>query len=273
MTEVIRHPETGAPLVKWAGGAHGLGCLPRHLSANADRYPPVGATFPDLPQASWTEQDFRPFCVPVMDQGQSSACGPHALVESMGTAFNLSAGEKVLLSPWFGYGQTNGGRDEGTALPDLLKEAETTGLPLDKSVAHGNMFGPYPPAAFTEAGRFKIEAAYDSPTFAALCSAAERRQTSVIGIDIGQNFNPDARGFLPPYQQGPEVLGHAISVQGKVNDRGQWWLLIQNHWRADWGLGGFALLPASYVNPYFGAWTLRVVRLDPQDPSRPPPAQ
>lgn len=270
--EIDTHPDTGAPVVKWDGGSHGLGCKAKASSPNATRYPPVGSSFPDIPPSQWTAQDFRPFCVPVQDQWQSSGCGGFALIEVMGTMFAMAGDERPLLSGWAAYGAVNGGQDEGSALPDLLKEAETSGVPQASLVKAGNMFGPYGTAAETDRKRWRIEAAYDSPTHANICSACERRQPSLIGIDIGVDFNPDANGVLPPYRQGPKILGHALSVQGKKLINGIWYLLTQNHWTLGWGMKGFAWLHPSYLNPYFGGWTGRVVRLDPNDPTPPPVA-
>src|SRR5215468_11272541 len=109
------NPDTGAPLLDRQGRRHGLGCKPKGLSVHANRYPPVSAVLPPIPRSQWVEVDNRKFCVPVLDQGQTSACGPHALVEAMGAGFAMTEDEKPLLSPWYAYGHTNGGRDEGTS--------------------------------------------------------------------------------------------------------------------------------------------------------------
>jgi hypothetical protein len=272
--EIIPNPDNGQPLAKWDGGEHGLGLMPRAVSVHSDRYPPVGSKFPTIPSAQWGEQDYRDFCVPVLDQGRSSSCLPHALVEAMGLAFAVTGDEKPLLSPWWTYGQINGGRDEGAALPDALHLAETVGVPPDNLVKHGQMFPPYPAEAKKQAARFRIGAAYDCPALADICSATERPgHVPVIGVDVGQNFEPDAEGFLPPFSPDPRgPMGHAITVVGKKYARGIWWPLIQNHWTTRWGMKGFAYLHPSYVNPYFGAWVLRTVRTDPQDPTPAPAA-
>jgi hypothetical protein len=264
----------GQPVINWEGGKHGLGCKPKVSSAWANHYPPVGATIPPIPQAAWTEQDYRPFCVPVLDQGRSSACGPHALVEVMGAGFAMTEDEKPLLSAWWAYGKCNGGRDEGTALPDLLRLAETAGVPSDSLVKHGNLFGPYPAAADQDAARFRIESAYSANKWEEICSAMERSgHFGLIGIDIGGNFEPDAQGVLPDFRPSPEgILGHALSVVGKKLVRGKWHLLIQNHWTKQWGMAGFAYLPPSYWNPAFGGWVLKCLRPDPKDPTPAPAA-
>ncbi len=270
----IETDDAGNPVIKWDGGIHGLGCKPKLSSPWAGHYPNVAAVMPDIPQNQWSEIDYRPFCVPVLNQAQSSSCGPHALVEAMGCAAAMTGDEKWILSAWWAYGQINGGVDEGTALPDLLRLAETKGIPPDSLVKHGAMYPPYPAEADKEAGRFKIEAAYNCVTLANLGSAMQRPgHTAVIGIDVGANFNPDANGFLPPFQPSPQgVLGHALSVCGLKHANGIWWPLVQNHWTTQWGIKGFAYLHPSYWNPNFGGWVQRTVRADPSDPTPAPVA-
>lgn len=265
--------ESGQPVVHTDHGVYGLGCKPKNVSAYADSFPPVGAVYPDIPQSQWTEQDMRPFCPPVLNQGQTAACGPHAVAEAVMTAFANDSDERPDLTPWFTYGILTHGQDVGTALPDLLMAATKYGLPLKTSVKYGDFSGRYAKPVYDEALRFRIEAAYNSPTLANLCSASERRQTSVIGIDIGADFTPDAAGFLPPFRPSPKgVLGHAITVVGKKFAQGLWWPLIMNHWTTQWGMAGFANLHPTYINPYFGAWTLRIPALDPLNANNPPPA-
>jgi hypothetical protein len=266
---VAAHPDTGEPVVDLQHGRFGLGCKSQSVSAYAGRYPPLSAALPPIPAGAWTEQDFRPFCRPVMDQGQSSSCCPHAAVEAIHTGFALTSDERPLLSPWFLYGQINDGRDQGAAIPDALQVSEAVGVPPDELVRRGDMFGPYSAEAKRAAARFRIETAYDLQTWDDLLSAVERDFPCVIGVDIGKAFTPDGEGFLPDFRSAGRILGHAISVQGKRYARGKWWPLVQNHWTRQWGLDGFAHMPASYWNPYFGAWALRVVRLDPAGPNPP----
>jgi hypothetical protein len=270
--EIETNPDTGAPLISRAGHLHGLGCKVKASSPFADRYPPVSAVMPPIPSAQWVEIDERKFCVPVLDQGRSSACGPHALAEVMGAGFAMTSDEQPILSAWWAYGQCNGGRDEGTSLPDLLRLAETKGVPPDSLVKHGNMFGPYPAEADKQAGRFKIEAAYNAPALSDLASAMQRPgHFGLIGIDVGSQFEPDGEGFLPPFRPDPTgVLGHAISTVGLKYARGMWWPLIQNHWTKQWGMKGFAYLHPSYWNPAFGSWVLKTLRPDPNDTTPPP---
>lgn len=266
---IVPHPDTGAPLIDLDHGQYGLGLKPKLSSPNANRYPPVGLSYPDFAPDQLTEQDFEYFCPPVMDQGQSSACGPHALVEALATSFAIDSDERPLLSPWFVYGVLNHGRDNGTALPDLLAVAEQTGVPPADLVRAGDFSGRYAQSVYDAAAAHKIEAAYAAANWSNLLSSCERRQVSVIGIDIGGNFNPDSQGFLPPFQPSPQgVLGHALSVMGKKYAGNEWWLKVRNHWTVQWGLNGSAFLPQSYINPSFGAWTARTVRANPS--SQPP---
>lgn len=263
--------EGEAPVLEMPHGLFGLGLKLKAMAKNKVGYPPVGSAYPDIPSAQWTEQDFAPFCPATLNQGQTSACGPHAVAEAQMTSFAMTGEERPQLSAWFCYGVINQGRDDGTSLPDLLKEAQEVGLPLASSVRPGDFSGNYPKAVYDEAKRFRIEAAYEADPLTSLLSSSERRQVSVIGIDIGRNFTPDAAGFIPPFRRSPKgMLGHAISVVGKKYAQGVWWPKILNHWTAQWGLGGYAFLHPSYINPTFGGWTLRVAALDPQDPNRLP---
>jgi hypothetical protein len=171
----------------------------------------------------------------------------------------------------FAYGLDNGGRDQGSAIPDLLHAAETTGVCLESTVPPGCIYGPYPKAAYDEAKRFRIETAYDLATWADYLSAFQRNFTVVCGIDIGGQFEPSADGVLPDFRPSPEgVLGHAICLLGKKKINGRWYAKMLNSWGTRWGLRGFAYLPESYHQRPFGAWAIRAVRIDPLDPSPAP---
>jgi hypothetical protein len=265
------HPESGLPLIDWEGGIHGLGCLRRNLSAHNNRYPPLSKALPPIPESEFTEQDFEPFAPKPYDQGQTSACGGHAEAAALDTAIALVEDERPRLSAFFAYGLVNGGRDQGSSIPDLLHAAETTGICLESTVPPGRVFGPYPKAAYEEAKRFKIETAYDLASWPDYLSAFQRNFPVVCGIDIGGQFEPSADGVLPDFKPSREgVLGHAICLIGKKKINGRWYAKMLNSWGSRWGIRGCAYLPESYHQRTFGAWAVRCVRPDPLDPTPSP---
>lgn len=108
--------------------------------------------------------------------------------------------------------------------------------------------------------RFRILEFFLCPTFDHVYSAAIKGFRGVSGIMWYNNFNPDARGWLPTRGTG-RPGGHAIR-SFKPTRRGKLYgIWHRNSW-GEWGYqrtGNFVIPEPLYQGPVGGWWALRSV--------------
>jgi C1A family cysteine protease len=91
----------------------------------------------------------------------------------------------------------------------------------------------------------------------------------MIGIDCGRNFNPNARGILPP--QSGSGGGHGLAVVGKTKKLdGIWRLIIPNSWGINWGDAGYCYMDRTFIDSAGGGhYELSASEDDPIDHNNP----
>ena len=226
-----------------------------------------------VPEAQWTEQDFRVYAPPVKDQDGEGACVAFSGTTLHQTSRAMQGMTAASLSCGHLYGQINGGQDGGAVVEDALKALEQTGQCTTLEV--GDLaWQPrkWPASAGTVAARFKVEIGGEVTTFEEICSLLEAGKLVAIGIDCGRNFNPDGAGVLP--DQAGAGGGHGLPVLGKKKIGGVWHLIIRNSWGTGWGDRGDCYMPRSYIDRAGGGhYQITACRDDPQDATNAPAAK
>lgn len=201
-----------------------------------------------IPRSKWVPFSLKPYIAGIKDQDGFGACGGHALASGGEVLVNKSGAHPsmVSLSAWFAYSLINGGRDGGVSVQDGLKSLQTYGTCLDASVKYGTyQKSKIGKAAFEEALRFRLFDGYLCSTFDEIGSAIQYGDPVVIGIFIGNRFEPNSAGVIPEWD-GSNVGGHAMLVVGSLLINGKWHLETVNSWRETWGLNGTCYIPESY---------------------------
>jgi hypothetical protein len=258
----------GLPVLeqKNTGARRILGCRPTKPKLGA---PPWKELHAVTPQENWKEVDWRKSGIgaPVLNQHQSNACVGFASATAFTVAWRLHIFDpdapEFEFSPWFVYGNINGGRDEGSSIGEALDSLHTDGICFNSDVPEGTLFqSDFSDSAFQTAKRFHIKRAIQCPTFEDIASAILLGHPVAIAIHPGLGFQdcpPD--GILPDRTGSLGALGHAMCAVGLHRIDDDWYLLVQNSWGdATWGLGGFCYMPRSYFpesdNP---SWAIEVV--------------
>lgn len=253
-----------------------LGCLPPRDESGFQKY---SARFGDvaiIPREQWMEVDLSIFVPFVDDQNGHGACVGHGAASGFDVSWNVMRGEKRKFSPWFVYSQVNGGRDQGAIVSDALHAMIKLGVPLDETVPDKAWHKSRIPAnAFEEATRFKVFEGYELNTFDEMVSALLRRWPVVFGIMLGNRFNPNPEGVIPPWD-GANVGGHCLLGVGVKRIAGQWYIRTLNSWGTRWGLSGYCYIPESYFRGQrwpLDAFAIQSPQPDPNDIADDPPAK
>jgi hypothetical protein len=218
------------------------------------------------------------------DQGSTNSCTGHSFAGVVGASLAATGASPVRFSAGFNYGLTNGGRDEGAYCRDLVKSGKEVGLVPEAVIPSDSYYKQYyPSSAYTVAKRYRIAEAYQIESWVEYCSALTLGYNVYHGFLIGQNFRPDANGFLPDFTGwgGGHAMWSYDLVQHPTN--GRWYGCGVNSWGTRWGKNGLCFFPESYfwrsavVNGTqfynLDAWAIRVVAEDPQEPNTPPKVQ
>ena len=232
----------------------GYNCLPEWR----DRYGAPGIA-----------QNYRlDFDVPILDQGQSPACGGHAAASAamLAHAFR-TGGEIIRLSPWWLWALCNGGDPRsGVVISDVLEALKAAGCSPDDDFPHGayrpNQGGQ---AAAKAAFRFRAEEAYNLRSAQEIVSAIILDKPCVMGVQLGNNFDQvDGDGVSPP----PDVIrgGHALCVD-EVFVSSRWGVCLggPNSWGPTFGRDGRYRVPAGvYLSQGTNAFAIEALVPDPQ---------
>ncbi|OWK45738.1 C1 family peptidase [Fimbriiglobus ruber] len=215
-----------------------------------------------LPRDQWREVDLSGFVTKIADQGQVGECNAADTCQLLQVCRAMEGLPFVELSAGNLYGRINGGygQDNGSLLEDALAEAMKTGI---ASVAFAGFQDFYPDHWKTgweaDAAKHRVLEAYVCPTFDHLTSALQQGFALSVGVTWCDNYNPDADGWLPPYQ-GTNVGGHAICGVGLAQRNGVWGIRCANSWTAQWGDKGFFVIPEPlFAGPVGGWWACRGV--------------
>jgi hypothetical protein len=209
-----------------------------------------------LSRADWDQDlDFRrdaDIQAPVLNQGGTSACVGFASATAFALAWQLqhhnAEAAGLRFSPWFVYGNINGGVDEGSSVGEALDSLHTVGICRNDEVPEGTLFNTaFSSGAFDTAKGFRIEQAILCPSFDEIATAIQLTSPVVIAIHPGQGFQ-DCRfpGILPDRTGAVGSLGHAMCALGLKLIDNEWHLLVQNSYSEIWGDVGFGYMPESY---------------------------
>ena len=202
--------------------------------------------------------DFRSYCSPIDDQGDSGSCTGHALAGAINLIDNKKYQKIFRVSRLFIYYQERViegtvSSDDGAYLRDGIKACYTYGAPLEG----------YWPFDLTKITVKPSKQAYDDAvkrkvTSYSRCSNATTIKNSiatgnpvVIGFDVYESFESDAvarTGMMPYPDKRRETYlgGHAVCVVGYRDSDSR--LICRNSWGSGWGDRGYFYMPYAVVN-------------------------
>ena len=221
-----------------------------------DQWKPISKRDVFPPGDKWTfDQDGKGSCV-----GQGSTMG---LMRTR----TLSGKSYYKLSPTCTYAQINGGSDNGAVIGDSLAALKRNGTILFERFPQDRIYLSQLPSNWKdEAKRFKIEDAYVTPSFDEIASAIQLGYVCVIGVNVGNNFDPNSQGIAGvSYGQG----NHCVLADGMRQINGKWYLDVQNSWGTSWGDNGRYLQGEAHFQNGLDAsdfYAIRSAVEDPQDP-------
>jgi hypothetical protein len=230
------------------------------------------ALTPLVPRSQWDgliaalgdtfDDPFLPYVHDQRDVGECNADATAAMLERQRAVQGLPF---IKLSPGDLYDRINGGTDNGSTLPDAMREVMTAGIGTAATcglVWHRGM----PAAGAAERLRFRAIEVFLCPTFDHAMSAAFEGFGLVSGIDWMNVYNrPDAAGWLPAPDfsvGGHAILGYKPAARdaNKSGSARQYGIRHQNSWTAAYGIGGRMVLPEScYGSQIGGIWAAREV--------------
>ncbi len=211
----------------------------------------------DLPVLK--EVDPRSDLPPVFDQGQLGSCTANAVGAAVEYDASLNGTDPGLLSRlWIYYYERKlegspANQDTGAFGRDGFKVCKTVGVPLESDWPYVvNQFDDEPPATLTdEAAAHKISNYRAVPrNLDSMKAVFSNRQTIAFGFTVYDSFESAAvakTGIVPMPSRGEKVVGgHEVLAVGYLRDEPNY-ALVRNSWGADWALGGYFLMPWSYI--------------------------
>jgi len=279
----------------YAAIAREMGCDPASnnvISVNGQQMacgwsPPDRAKFHSVPvsphkvrdRASWTDHSLANHTPAIYDQNPQSSCVGHGAATGFGTAWSLAGFKPQRFSPCFVYGLINGGRDNGANVIDSLTVLRDYGICLESTVGPREIWQQrWPANAKVEAKRFKGIAFKRVENYDGIVDAILGNKPVVLGVFIGNNFNPAADGRLPRWDR-RRTGGHCMAVcevklfPGESEHR----IGLPNSWGTWFGKAGWCYAGRSYVDEqldFFEAYAIEVVENDANNPNTlPEPTQ
>ncbi len=220
-----------------------------------------------LDPAQWQEIDLQWYNPPILDQGSTSACAPHASTSGMEMCYLQSGRLLREFNPFFVYALVNNGRDAGSMLSDCMRAMMQYGICPKEDMPAGAMFQQQiPQQAYANAKRFLLINAFRCQNFDEICSAISLGFVCPLGLLVGSNFaSVDSDGVCPLPNGGGG--GHAVLGMGlKKNSKYGWLIKIKNSWGPRFGNQSYAFLRREALN-YMptDAFAIQSVIDDPQD--------
>lgn len=246
----------------FGGEARRLGTLLQPALTLKHAWPEFGASPVSpgriIPQDDWRPVDYAEFFPTIHNQGSVGQCNAEATVNVVEGLRRMGGFEHHDLSPGDLYARINGGRDNGSLPENALMELMRNGVATTATSPHIWDGRRYPNAASERAENRILEANW-CPTGSHVVSALLQGWLVNIGVWWYGRDPVDSDGWLRSVGSGGRG-GHAICCVGLVERRGQWGVKIVNSWSAQWGRGGFGILPLVRVNEgcqVFQAWACR----------------
>lgn len=202
--------------------------------------------------------DLRPYCPPVLNQGNLGSCTANAIASAIQIAENLDNDRVAgfLPSRLFIYyqervleGTVN--YDAGAMIRDGVKVCNKIGA------CHETIW-PYliskfknspSPAAYRDATKYKISSYYRVTNLNSFKSALTQGYPVIFGFTVYQSFESNLvskSGIVPMPKPKEKVLGgHAVLAVG-YSDRTQR-IIVRNSWGTNWGINGYFTMPYAYI--------------------------
>lgn len=225
-------------------------------------------TLPFLPNSV----DLRPQCPPVYDQGQLGSCTANAI----GAAFQfmrIKEGRASFMpSRLFIYYNERAmehtiGSDAGAQIRDGMKVINKLGVCSEDMWPYTvSKFTEKPPKPCYKSGLLNQATSYQrlQQSLDAMRACLAEGYPFVFGMSVYDSFESykvAETGILPMPKKGEQNLGgHAIMAVGYIDAKKVF--IIRNSWGADWGMGGYFLMPYDYItnsNLCDDFWTIRIV--------------
>jgi hypothetical protein len=202
--------------------------------------------------------DLERYLPPIYNQGNTSACGPHALVTAIYAQIRAQGGRPPVLSPWQNYYYAAGNSPAGTSMdedvgaaaahgvetfagwptlggPDGTDAAQTTRLPY---VRVDTLF--YQPQGWN--GLYAVEAALNAGYTVILLHRVNDGEYNAYGQSVTDN----AGGFH---------FNHFAVAYKHLGDV----LYLRNSWGGSYGArGDIGFTPAAFLNTVLAAYVVHV---------------
>lgn len=196
--------------------------------------------------------DLRSLFGQARDQGIRPTC----------LAFAASDAHAALRTPWaplspefaFYHAQRRAGRSpaSGASLPAMLTVLKADGQPVEAAWPYldalpAKLDGYGPPgnlAVFRRAGELRPDGIEEIVT-----QIDEGRPVLVLMMLSDAFYEPSEQGVVvaPPDEAPDPMRRHAVVAVAYGRSSGERAILVRNSWGADWGLGGYAWLPETYL--------------------------
>lgn len=261
----------GFPTIDAGGEIRHLAALPTKGKSGLRMFSAFNVA---LPRSAWQTVNAGWLGVPIWDQNGKGACGGFGGTKQFAIAHRLSGHKPRNWSPWFLYAMARGtDADTGVVVSDLMHAIQDVGvLPAEANPSGVWQRSKVTQAMRDEAKKYRVGTVAECRTFDEAATACQLGYTLGFGIDIGQDFNPDAEGFLPPKRG--EGGGHYVACEGMVFARGKWWFVVPNSWTERWGKGGRCFIDESYFpgGSWWEGFAIRNITDEAADADDPAPA-
>ena len=207
----------------------------------------------------------------VYDQGQLGSCTGNAVAAAiqydfyLDGKFPLRSHRPSRLDIYYGERSLEGtlmNGDCGAVGRDGFKYAQQTGVMLERDWPYViSQFQTPPPSGPRP---YKLTKQYASvPMDVTLIKTAlNKQQTIAFGFTVYESFESGqvaSNGIVPMPTPGEQVLGgHEVLIVGYLSAYPNH-ALVRNSWGANWGIGGYFLMPWSYITNSNLAGDLRTI--------------
>jgi C1A family cysteine protease len=219
-----------------------------------------------------SQQDLRPGCPPVYDQGQLGSCTGNAIAGAVEFEQIKQKAKSFVPSRLFIYYnerviEHSVDSDSGAQIRDGMKVVAKQGAPPETDWPYDiSKFADKPPAiAYTDAAKNKV-LSYQrvNRVLNQFKGCLASGYPFVLGFTVYDSFESAqvARtGVVPMPGPGEKVAGgHAVLVVGYADQQQRF--IVRNSWGSHWGMQGYFSMPYQYLleeNLSDDFWTVRLV--------------